>query len=776
MADLQSSGGDAAAQHTAYVVAQQSQRIASLEELLRRNEGSLTTVLSRMKDSELALNNVHRVVGKIGPDLVAAIDELGGTKRRVDLVDHAWQAKSREVDQVIQNEVRGNRPPPLAQDPVFQRLTQEVGAARQELHENIAATRRVMEAAQAEGKLLRQVEQDGKWTTEQVRDTVSLQRDFQTQQTRRNEQTAALIAEGKRDAEAQNAQLKGAVEAAVKAVRDEMLQRFEQEARHRGMLQSDVMVSFGKMREDVVKGFGETATNLRHLDETSHSVETVLRAEVRSRMQAQEELKRRVDGAEERLHREAVSAAEYFKQMDKQMGGALRDVREITSNECKTQIEEVWRSVNDLKEQVSSGGAGSPTAAATEMALSRERMVVEVEVQKAKDDIVVMMEHRLATALAPMERLAGKSELQEVQTELSFKVQQLERQAKQKRVSVNAPADGGEFASQSSVKKLITRLESAERQTIVVAEAVRDVHDDLVDKMEKIETHASTIDAVHSSLKETFERDQVQMEAQVRAISEQVITLIGDDEGGNKPATAAAEGGEDGEEKPEGDEPERTTSPAMSESAGVMSTSGAVSGSHRVLHDTVHALQRQQTELQHEVRRDVTELRSQMGQVLERQHQHHKSARDDAAELRGDLKTLSQRVSDDNEVLQEGVTKMDRKHRATIVDIERIDETISDLHPGAPRRTTIAPADEEAAGSKPPTPARSEQGSEGNGESAILPQQKPADNKSADSSPPRADDDVHNGTLKPEENPETPADEKPATPPTEEKPGTPPES
>jgi uncharacterized phage infection (PIP) family protein YhgE len=683
---------------------QAASRVGGLEDLLRRNEGSLGAALGRIKEVETALNTMHRALGRIGPDLSSTIEEMRGQKRRVDMVDQSHGSRMREMEGALLQEIRNNKPVPLTADPTFLRLSQDFAQVASEVQETIGQVRRLTDAVSADGKALRTIESDTRWLAEQARDQVAAQRDFANAQGRKNEQVAQDVHKVQEEIVQVDSGLRKIIDAAVKASREELLLRLDQESKARGALQADFVAAFGRMREDVIKGFTETATNLRNLDETAHSLETVLRAEVRSRMASSEEFEKRVEVVEERLRREALSAAEYLKALDSQMSAALRDVRDVSASECKSQLDTVWRSVDDLNDQVKkiNGKMAAASQSNDEMTASRTKLMIETAVQDARADMAKVMESRIASATAEIEGCATKSELHELRTRLDLKLQEAQRRESRVKfdsttsAGASAPEHGSSTATGMKIKKLGERLDDSEKQLLVVAEAVRDVHEELVEKLERVETQSRALDALQKSLQEAFDRDQTSVQEQTGALRHQLMDVMEEIErlkpartdpnsttASERPPTTDATGPVESTETPD--------RPPASNGSPTNAPSPTLAYSHRALEGQIHALKKDLSTLQHEMRRDVAECKTQQDQLFDRHVALSKQERDDITAVKRDLQAVSSRAQENAEQLS------DRLHEiteSTNVNFAKLNDDVAALADGkapSPRRTD-APA------------------------------------------------------------------------------------
>lgn len=677
---------------SAYYVQQQAQRIASLEDLLRRNESSLSAVLGRVRDIELAVNNFNRTLAKLTPDVSLVVEDLNATKRKLDLVDNAWRSTVKDFESVVVNEIRNNKPIPLGNDPLFQRVSQEIQQQHNDIHETSSMVRRLMDTSNADGKTLKQVESDSKWLTEQLREVAASQRDFTSQQQRRNEQVSTAVQETRQEQERGLNQIRGVIEAVSKSTRDELVVRVENESRARLGLQNDFVTSFSKMREDVMKGFAQTATNLRNVDETTSSLETVLRAEVRSRMTKMEELNRRSDIVEERLRREALSAAEYLKALDNQLGSAIREVRDATAAECKGQLEEIWREVGDLKQRSVAArgrGAGSPpargrggpaAASATpavvvdegeeqnELSHQRSRLRLETELSKHKEEILATVDKRLKSTTALIENYATKQELTDATEVLSMKMDaKLKHDVRPPSTPEPSTGTAGSNAvSKARVRQLEGRIDHTEKQVSAVSDAVKEVHDDLVEKVSGMEKHMAALDGIQKKLQQNFERDHEQMQEYLQNIREQIVNMLDDSE---SPAQSPKK--KPPPERVEGKDPDTTFQ--MDDTASTQeeppSPSNRAMASYHILDDQIKLLNKVTRNLEQELQREHSDLKAALEQQSEHVKKLHKRQEEDGSRLKSefesfrrkqgeDISTVTDRLEEHTEVTADQLAKL----------------------------------------------------------------------------------------------------------------------
>ena len=603
-----------------FTAAQVAQRVNSLEDLLRRNENSLSHVLARLKDVELAVNNVHRVTSKVAPELSLVVEEVGLTKRKADAIDNTWRSKAQELEGIIQRELKScAEKPQVSADPIFMRNVSDVQVLKQDVEDLKLFLKRVADSASVDSKALRQVEQDTRWVGEQLKEQISNHRDLLHQTQKKNEQFTDEIAQTIQQQEQAQTEMRTFVEGALRAMREEMTMRLENEARARIALQNDVVNAFAKMREDVVKGFAQTATNLCNLDGTTHSLEAVLRAEVRSRMDVTDDLAKRTELVEERLKRETSSAAEYLKALDTQMSGALRDVKEATASECRSQLDRVWRTLDEVQEKLhkvdEAASSASPSQSQNEVSQRRIQLQLETEIRKAKEEVLTSVDRRIEN-LGPRtaETPSSKAELHNLKEGLELRMDELRAEFEKKcATSVDLAA----AKSRSSMATLEARVELSEGNLRSVAEALHSSQVEMTDKIEKMELQAEAMERLQKNLQSNFDKDQQQMEVYLNGIRDQVVLMAEEQAKANGTAKT-------------GDEPKD----------GAAENEKVPPAAYSLLNQQLGTLESKLRELDHELRQELCNAGAKADGSLRRTDEYRSKSSEEMSRLRQEVEAM----------------------------------------------------------------------------------------------------------------------------------------
>jgi chromosome segregation ATPase len=348
-------------------------------------------------------------------------------------------------------------------------------------------------------------------------------------------------------------------------------------------------------------------------------------------------------------------------------------VRDVSASECRSQLDSVWRSVDDLSEQVKkiNGKSAAEKQGADEILVARTKMMIDTTVQDSREDMMRVIESRITSATAEIDGCATKSELNELRTRLELKLQEVDRKETHRHSVVKfdpaagQPEHGSSTSTGMRVKKLSERLDDSEKQLLVVAEAVRDVHEELVEKLERVETQSKALDALQRSLQETFDRDQAVVQEQTAALRTQLMSVMEELE---KTRPAGGDGIATATETPPSQTPvdgaaaEATPKPASPPHEGHTAAGAgspqSVAFSHRALEEQLHSLRKDHSMLQHELRRDVAELKSQQDQIFDRHVGLQKAQRDDVNALKSDIGAVSARAQQNAEQLSDRLHEM----------------------------------------------------------------------------------------------------------------------
>lgn len=260
-------------------VQQANQRSAQLEELLRRNEASLSAALGRVKDLELGMNSFHKILQHTVGENAALSKELINTRNKLEAVDRSWRTHTQQAEQALWNEIRGNRPAPLAQDPTVNRMLQDVATMRSQLSDFQLGLSRVADAQGADTNAIRICEQHIHHAEAQLAELTAVNRDSGKDATRRVEQAFRELNTHRQE-----------VDRAVNALKQqsdrqlrEQSSAIEQHSSSLSSFQTECGTALRGLREEVASGLSEAAASLKSNEDSCKTLEQILRAEVQMR-------------------------------------------------------------------------------------------------------------------------------------------------------------------------------------------------------------------------------------------------------------------------------------------------------------------------------------------------------------------------------------------------------------------------------------------------------------------------------------------------------------
>lgn len=378
------------------------QRLGALEDLMRKSEGSISHMITRLKEVELAVNTVVKQQEKTVPEVRYLFDEMNSMKRQVTTIDQTWRQTYTDFSGSLQSEIRGRIPQQI--DTIAQQLRQENVNMKTEVQETHQLMRRATEQWNHELHDIRQIVQTSSWKSDQLQTTLGQQHQQLTALERRMDQDSHDLRTFASEVERNATSFRQFVESAVRAAHADLVQRVDVEQRGREGLQQDVQSTITRLRDDVQRGLAHSSATSKVLEENVGSLEAVLRAEVRSRISKTEELQTRFEHLASEMERDASSAAQVLQGLDDE-GGAMHHTLQST----QTRFDKLWDEVQKLKRDQqnsntnntatkSGGGGGGGIAAPAKKPLARgtsaapNRTMTGGVFKSDKDPILAMLD------------------------------------------------------------------------------------------------------------------------------------------------------------------------------------------------------------------------------------------------------------------------------------------------------------------------------------------------------------------------------------------------
>lgn len=291
------------------------QRVSVLEDLMRRSEANVGQMLQRMKETEIAVSQVAKAQERQTPEVRYVYDEVAQLKRQLASVDQSWRQTYQDFSANVQQELRGGRIAQQVEQVVAVQRTEQA-QARNEIQEMQQLLRRVTEQWSSDQHDVRQVAQTTAWKADQLQMTVSQLTSQCAALDRRVEGSSQDLRNFATEVERNASSFRQFVEAAVRAAHQDAIQRVELEQRARDALQADVQSTVHRLREDVIRGLAQASATCKVLEDNASALETVLRAEVRTRIQKTDELTAALFQLRNEQDEDTTVAAEALQELD----------------------------------------------------------------------------------------------------------------------------------------------------------------------------------------------------------------------------------------------------------------------------------------------------------------------------------------------------------------------------------------------------------------------------------------------------------------------------
>eukprot|EP01062_Namystynia_karyoxenos_P062844 TRINITY_DN55703_c0_g1_i1.p1 TRINITY_DN55703_c0_g1~~TRINITY_DN55703_c0_g1_i1.p1 ORF type:complete len:872 (+),score=299.82 TRINITY_DN55703_c0_g1_i1:77-2692(+) len=337
-------------------------RLGSLEELLRTNEMTLSNVLMRLKDVESGLGQgTKQREAQFSTALAATQRDLAGARQRLDAVENQWRTKVQELDDKLTMQRHSAAHAAEAQGA---RMGAEIAQLKQALGDLAGELRRVGTTQHSQQAHTDRAAQDANLVMGSVKQQFQQHREELVANQRRVEAALKLIGEEGKEREGLAASVRAAFESSLRAFGDQTVAMLEKEVAQRLQLAQDVVGAFQRLRDELAAAFSKHGENHQRHAAALRSVEDILRAEIRSRMQKTDELAQHLQRIDERSAGDAKTLAQALRDLDGETTKALKDLRDGFAAEYKGSLEQVARRVGELQQSLVAAHAGLKDAAA----------------------------------------------------------------------------------------------------------------------------------------------------------------------------------------------------------------------------------------------------------------------------------------------------------------------------------------------------------------------------------------------------------------------------
>eukprot|EP01061_Rhynchopus_euleeides_P010745 TRINITY_DN20315_c0_g1_i2.p1 TRINITY_DN20315_c0_g1~~TRINITY_DN20315_c0_g1_i2.p1 ORF type:complete len:272 (+),score=26.29 TRINITY_DN20315_c0_g1_i2:987-1802(+) len=259
----------------------QDKRLGSIEEILHTNEMTVGNILGRLKDLELMLSQKAR--GQASAESVTVLGgEMMAAKQRLENLERSLNVGIQKLEDDV---TKQSRQAGMQASKQATQASNELSDMRHHLAEVSGELKKIDSAVNNESRYAKQVEQDSRQALDLVTQQFNAQREQLLSHQQKIENAMQLVSLEAQERESLALSVKQAFEASLTTLNEQNRQYVQSEVQKRVQLTQDIVAAFKKLRDEIAAGFQRSMDGQQETERALKSVESILRAEIRSRMQ-----------------------------------------------------------------------------------------------------------------------------------------------------------------------------------------------------------------------------------------------------------------------------------------------------------------------------------------------------------------------------------------------------------------------------------------------------------------------------------------------------------
>ena len=219
---------------------------------------------------------------------------------------------------------------------------------RQHLSEVAGEIKKLDTALNDESRYAKQVEHDSRHAFDLVTAQFASQKEQLLGHQQKLESTIKLISMEAQERESLALSVKQAFESSLSTLTEQNKTYVQSEVNKRVQLTQDIVAAFKKLRDEIAAGFQRSMDGQQEAETALKSVEAILRAEIRGRIQSNEAHAKHVTSIDHRTASDAQILVEGLRELD----ASLADTRRSLSDSYRPQLEQVAGRVYELQESL----------------------------------------------------------------------------------------------------------------------------------------------------------------------------------------------------------------------------------------------------------------------------------------------------------------------------------------------------------------------------------------------------------------------------------------
>eukprot|EP01060_Flectonema_neradi_P031413 TRINITY_DN4758_c0_g1_i2.p1 TRINITY_DN4758_c0_g1~~TRINITY_DN4758_c0_g1_i2.p1 ORF type:complete len:679 (+),score=197.27 TRINITY_DN4758_c0_g1_i2:361-2397(+) len=390
----------------------------------------------------------------------------------------------------------------------------EISELKQHLTDVASDIRKVDAAVNEEARQSRQVENDAKWAIDGIKEQFANQRDQLQQHQQRIEGVMNLVTMEAQEREALAASIKQAFESSIHGLSDQNIKRLEVEIGKRHQLTQDIVNAFKKLRDEIGEGFQMASESQKEAEKALRSVESILRAEIRTRMQSLDMQTKQISSIDQRTANDSQVLVTGLRELDDSTTKAISEIRNSLSGDYRTALEQIATRVHELQE-----GLMNTNSVVKELQqLVGESRAAMIEVKKENSDL--KSEQTLGTASEQTLRKELTTLFRNEVESLTTRIQSLNEEV------TNLRDDNLELRAEVKLLRRDIKVTTTGSNT-----SFEDIHEELG---EALEASARERKAIVTQMQKGFESEREQWEAVTRKLHEEIIKKGREDKAAQK--------------------------------------------------------------------------------------------------------------------------------------------------------------------------------------------------------------------------------------------------
>eukprot|EP01063_Lacrimia_lanifica_P008633 TRINITY_DN156_c0_g4_i2.p1 TRINITY_DN156_c0_g4~~TRINITY_DN156_c0_g4_i2.p1 ORF type:complete len:699 (+),score=279.77 TRINITY_DN156_c0_g4_i2:451-2547(+) len=278
----------------------------------------------------------------------------------------------------------GRRRDPVCERSPARQTRQELSELKQQVQEVASGVKVVDTHLGEEARMSKQMGQESAVALDSLRNQFSTQRSQLSMNQQKIENAMKLVSMEAQEREALAQSVKQAFDASLQTLHEQNKQNIQMEINRRNQLAQDIVEAFKRLRAEVAAGFQQANDAQSESEKLLKSLESILRAEIRSRIDTADAHAKQLARLDKRTAGDTQMLVKGLKEVDQ----VLSETRGTLSSEYRAQLEQLAGRVCEIQESLTATNAALKDVMARQSAHQQATVVQSDQSKKALDDAV----------------------------------------------------------------------------------------------------------------------------------------------------------------------------------------------------------------------------------------------------------------------------------------------------------------------------------------------------------------------------------------------------